>query len=101
MLLITGGTGFVGGYILEALEGKMPRAQVRILARAGRDLEKLKSLGYSVAAGSVTDKDELRRAMEGVDKVIHLVAIIREKHREGQTFDQVIGEGTENVAQVA
>jgi NADH dehydrogenase len=101
MLLITGGTGFVGGYILEALEGKMPRSQVRILARAGRDLEKLKSLGYSVAEGSVTDRDELRRAMEGVDKVIHLVAIIREKHREGQTFERIIGEGTENVAQVA
>ena len=25
MLLITGGTGYFGGYILEALDGKMPK----------------------------------------------------------------------------
>jgi uncharacterized protein YbjT (DUF2867 family) len=101
MLLITGGTGFVGGYILEALEGKMERSQIRVLARAGRDLDKLKALGYSTAEGSVTDPDSLRKAMKGVDKVIHLVAIIREVPKEGQTFERVIGEGTENVIAAA
>jgi NADH dehydrogenase len=101
MLLITGGTGYVGGYILEALEGKMPRKEIRILARAGTDLDKLRTLGYETVPGSVTDKESLREAMRGVDTVIHLVAIIREVRSQGQTFDKVIGEGTENVAESA
>jgi uncharacterized protein YbjT (DUF2867 family) len=101
MLLITGGTGYVGGYILEALEGKMQRNEIRILSRQGADLEKLRSLGYSTAAGSVANLDELRRAMQGVDQVIHLVAIIREAKKRGQTFDAIIGLGTENVVQAA
>lgn len=101
MLLITGGTGFVGGYILEALEGKLAKSEIRILARAGEDLDNLRSQGYDVAPGSVTNIEDVRRAMEGVDTVIHLVAIIREVKSKGQTFDDVIGKGTENVAQAA
>lgn len=101
MLLITGGTGFVGGYILEALEGKLPRNEVRILSRQGADLDKLRAQGYDTVAGSVTNLPDVRRAMQGVDRVIHLVAIIREAPAKGQTFDKVIGEGTENVATAA
>src|SRR5689334_7665593 len=98
MLLITGGSGFVGSYILEALDGKMPRDQVRIFSRQGNDLEKLRSLGYNVAPGSVTNPDEMRQALQGVDTVIHLVAIIRQVRSKGQTFDRIMGQGTENMA---
>lgn len=101
MLLITGGTGFVGGYILEALEGKTPRSEIRVMARKGADLGKLRSQGYSTATGSVTDLDDVRKAMQGVDKAIHLVAIIREVPAKGQTFERVIGQGTANVVTAA
>lgn len=101
MLLITGGTGFVGGYVLEALEGRVPRNEVRILARGGAELNNLKSQGYDTAEGSVTHLEQLRKAMQGVDSVIHLVAIIREVPKRGQTFERVIGQGTENVARAA
>lgn len=101
MLLITGGTGFVGGYILEALQEKMPRSEMRILAREGADLQKLRSKGYDTAAGNVTSLGDVRQALRGVDTVIHLVAIIREAPGKGQTFGRVIGEGTENVARAA
>lgn len=101
MLLIIGGTGFVGGYILEALQARMPRSEVRVFARRGQELERLRSLGYEVAAGSVTKPDDLRRAMQGVDTAIHLVAIIREVPRRGQTFDSVMGRGAENMVQAA
>src|SRR5438046_4291958 len=101
MLLITGGTGFVGGYILEALREKMPPREVRVFARRGQDLTKLRSQGYETAAGSVTKLDDLQRAMQGVDTVIHLVAIVREVRNKGQTFDRVMGQGAENMAKAA
>ncbi|HET9496455.1 MAG TPA: NAD(P)H-binding protein, partial [Chloroflexia bacterium] len=101
MLLIVGGTGYVGGYILEALEGKMPRSEIRIMGREGADLAKLRAQGYDTSAGNITDLDDVRRATQGVDRVINLVAIIREVPSKGQTFDAVIGKGTENVAQAA
>src|SRR5215207_254606 len=102
MILITGGTGFVGGYILEALEEKeIERGEIRLLARSGKGLEKLRSMGYDTLPGSVTNRDDVRKAVQGVETVIHLVAIIREVKAKGQTFDAVIGEGTENIAEAA
>src|SRR5689334_15882425 len=101
MLLVIGGTGFVGGYVLEALQGQLPNNQIRVFARQGAALNKLRSMGYDTAVGSVTNPEEVRKAMRGVDEVIHLVAIIREVPAKGQTFEKVIGEGTENVARAA
>lgn len=101
MLLIIGGTGFVGGYILEALQGKLPNSEVRVMSRDRASLEKLKALGYSTAVGNVTSIEDMRRAMEGVDKVIYLTAIIREERSKGQTFDAIIGQGSENMVQAA
>jgi uncharacterized protein YbjT (DUF2867 family) len=101
MLLIIGGTGFVGGYILEALEGRLPRWQVRVMSREGADLTRLGQMGYDTVPGSVANYVDVWRAMRGVDTVIHLAAIIREVPKKGQTFDRVMGEGTENVAKAA
>jgi len=102
MILITGGTGFVGSYILEALQEKgIPYNEIRVLARDGKALQKLKSRGYDTVEGSVVNSEDVCRAMQGVDTVIHLVAIIREVKSKGQTFDRVMGEGTENVVAVA
>ena len=91
MLLITGGTGFVGGYVLQALEGKMPRSEICIFSRSSSRLDRFRSLGYSTAPGNVTNSDDVQRAMQGVDQVIHLVAIIREIKNKGQTFRRYHG----------
>ena len=101
MLLIIGGTGFVGGYILEALDGKVERSRIRVMSRDRSRLDKLKAQGYNTAVGNVANLDEVRRAMQGVDKVVHLTAIIREVRSKGQTFDAVIGKGAENMVQAA
>jgi NADH dehydrogenase len=49
--------------------------------------------------GDVTQLETVRQAMQGVETVIHLVAIIRE--REGVTFDEINVRGTRNVVQAA
>ena len=99
MILITGGTGFVGGHIVErALEEGV---KVRCLARRP-DSPKARTLsakGVDVVAGDILRPESLKPAMEGVEGVIHLVGIIFE--RWGAGFREVHVDGTRNVLAAA
>jgi NADH dehydrogenase len=70
------------------------RALVRNPARAGR----LTAWGAELATGDVTDPASLGAAFEGVDAVVHLVAIIKGSPAE---FERVMSEGTRNVVAAA
>ena len=73
-VLVTGGAGFIGSHIVEHFQGK---AEVRVLdnLRSGflRNIEPFK---VEFIEGSVLDTEILKRAMEGVDYVFHLAAMI-------------------------
>jgi uncharacterized protein YbjT (DUF2867 family) len=95
-VLVTGGTGFIGPHVVHALRAKeMPvRALVRDPARATR----LAAWGVELASGDVTDPASLRAASEGVDAVVHLVAIIRGRPAD---FERVMSAGTRNLVAAA
>jgi NADH dehydrogenase len=95
-VLVTGATGFIGPHVAHALRAReMPvRALVRTPARATR----LTSWGVEPATGDVTDPASLRAACEGVDAVVHLVAIIRGRPAD---FERVMAQGTRNVVVAA
>jgi uncharacterized protein YbjT (DUF2867 family) len=95
-VLVTGGTGFVGPYVVHALRARdIPvRALVRDPGRASR----LGSWGAELATGDVTDPTSLAAACDGVDAVVHLVAIIRGSQ---QAFESVMEQGTRNVVAAA
>jgi NADH dehydrogenase len=91
-VFLTGATGFVGGNILEAL-GDRP---VRALVRDTRQAARIAAPNVQLVAGDVTRPETLRGAMDGCEAVVHLVAVIAD---EGDaTFDNVIRQGTVNVA---
>lgn len=73
-ILITGGAGFIGSHIAEYFQGK---AEVRILdnLRSGH-LENLDGLQVEFIRGDVRDRVAVAQAMEGVDYVFHLAAMI-------------------------
>lgn len=97
MVLLTGGTGFLGRRV--ALQLVQQRKEVRCLVRRSSAFEVLQSLPVEVWRGDVTDPDSLEGALDDVDTVIHLVAIIREKGTA--TFQRVNVEGTRNVVRAA
>ena len=67
------------------------RALVRDRSRAAV----LPNEGVETVQGDVLDRETLSRACDGVEAVVHLVAVVRE--RAGCTFERVNYEGTENV----
>src|SRR5215472_14183021 len=73
-VLITGGAGFIGSHIVEHFQG---RAEVRVLdnLRTGRE-ENLKGLRCEFISGSIQDRARVGKAMEGVDYVFHLAAMV-------------------------
>ena len=97
MILVTGATGFVGRQVVRELISR--GRPVRALARAAVRAAVLPSEGIEVVHGDVLDPESLNRACDGVDAVIHLVAVIRE--RRERTFHQVNCVGTSNVLRAA
>ena len=92
MILVTGGTGFVGGHVVTALRhaGKPVRCLVRDERRAGA----LEHLGCELTEGDMTEPAALRRAVDGVESVVHLVAIRQGKRSE---FEHVMRRGTRDL----
>jgi uncharacterized protein YbjT (DUF2867 family) len=73
VILVTGGTGFVGGHVVHAL--RAADHPVRLLARRPERQDRARAWGCEVVAGDMTDADSLRRCVEGCETVVHLVAI--------------------------
>jgi uncharacterized protein YbjT (DUF2867 family) len=92
VILLTGGTGFVGGHVLKALRaaGRPVRCLVRDPSKAKLDGE--------LVQGDMTDSASLKRAVEGADTVVHLVAIRQGKKEE---FEQIMSHGTRDLLAAA
>jgi UDP-glucose 4-epimerase len=73
-ILVTGGAGFIGSHLVEHFQG---RAEVRVLdnLRSGFK-QNLAGFPHEFVAGSILDRDLVRRALCGVDYVFHLAAMI-------------------------
>jgi len=92
VILVTGGTGFVGPKVVHALRAQ--ERDVRCLVRKPGRAGTLKAWGCEVVHGDVTDAESVRRAAEGCDAVVHLVAIINGSR---EAFGRVMTGGTQNV----
>jgi uncharacterized protein YbjT (DUF2867 family) len=96
LILVTGGTGFVGGHVVHELRGRdLP---VRCLVRDLRRGAKLAARGCELVEGDVTHPGSLRAAVSGVDTVVHLVAIRQGKREQ---FRRIMVEGTRDLLAAA
>jgi NADH dehydrogenase len=98
-VFVTGGTGFVGREVVQALQAE--GYAVRCLVRRGSESE-LHGLGaIERVEGDVMARQSLDEGMTGCDAVVHLVGIIRERPAIGVTFERVHTQGTLNVLEAA
>ena len=69
-ILVTGGGGFVGGYVIERLLAR--GYAVRSIGRSSQP--QLEAQGVEVVCGDLTDAPAVSAACEGVDAVFHVAA---------------------------
>ena len=91
-VLVTGGTGFIGPYVVRAIAAAH---DVRVLVREPGSAA---GLPAEEVLGDVTDPASLRRAVEGTDAVVHLVAIINGRPED---FERIMSQGTRDLVAAA
>ncbi|MFZ1314103.1 MAG: SDR family NAD(P)-dependent oxidoreductase [Chitinophagaceae bacterium] len=101
-ILITGGTGFLGSYIIKQLVEK--NYAVRAIRRGNKLptwISKEITDKVEWVEGDILDVVALQDAMESVDTVIHSAAIVSFLRKDREQMYQVNVEGTANVVNMA
>jgi len=78
--LVTGGTGFIGSHLVEALVARKWR--VACLVRATSRTKFLKRFPVQFVLGSAEDLESLEKAVQGQDFIFHLAGRIRSASRK-------------------
>lgn len=79
MILITGGSGFLGQHLVKKLLGKYKDVRIRTISRNENDIERMLTRCHSErlepVIGDIRDISTLRYVLRGVDTVVHLAAM--------------------------
>ena len=96
---VIGGTGFVGGYLVDALldAGHEPH----VLVRQGSEAKLHRAAECRVTTGDLGSPETIDAAVAGCDAVIYNVGIIREFPGKGITFEALQYRGAETVVEAA
>ncbi len=94
---ITGGTGFIGSHLADALIADERYSEVRCLVRTKEKW--LKNKSFKKHTGDLHDLSVLNKAIQGVDVIYHLAGVV--KAPDAQTFERANVDATENLIRVA
>ena len=97
--LVTGATGFVGGAVARALIYR--GIEVRVMARAGADLQNLQGLTLEQVEGDLRDQDSLRHALTGCQQLYHIAAHYALWAKDPSIFYDVNVTGTKTLLEAA
>lgn len=92
-VLITGGSGFIGRHLILTLLNR--GWKVRVLVRKTTNTSWLKTQPIGLIEGDFSQRSSLKDAVQGVDYIFHLAAVIWTS--SWQTYYQVNVAGTENL----
>lgn len=99
LVLVTGGTGYVGSHTIAALarDGHRIRVLARSPDRVPAALEPLGVDGVETSIGDVTEPTAVARALEGCDAVVHAASVFSTDARKADEMESVNVRGTEIV----
>lgn len=98
-ILITGATGFTGGYLSRRLVSF--GHQVRALVRSENAIAELESEGIEPVVGELTSPSDVKRAVKDCDQVFHLAAVFRTAGHTDRHYMEVNLGGTKNILDAA
>ncbi len=98
-IFITGGTGFIGTYLVKRLT--QTNHELHCLARESSNIHLIKELGANIITGDVTDKASLLKGMDGCDWVAHLASSFVFWIPNNKVFYNINVTGTRNVMESA
>ncbi|HEU4362976.1 MAG TPA: SDR family NAD(P)-dependent oxidoreductase [Mycobacterium sp.] len=98
-VLVTGGTGFVGGWTAKAIAdaGHRVRFFVRSPARLKTTVEQLGADISDYAVGDITNRESVRAALTGCDAVVNCAALVATDPRQTEQMLTTNLEGARNV----
>lgn len=101
-IFVTGGTGFLGSYLLRYLVQK-GYTQIRALKRKDSPMQLVQEVADQIewVEGDVLDLDSLQAAMQGVAKVYHSAAVVSYDPRERDWLYEVNVQGTANIVNLS
>src|SRR6185503_15424215 len=80
--LITGGTGFLGSHLVRQLTADGAK-DIRVMATSIPDW--LVDLGVETFAGSITNADDNKRAVEGISEIYHLAGKVSREREDNRS----------------
>jgi dihydroflavonol-4-reductase len=89
--LVTGGTGFLGAHLVRELVAAGVK-DIRVMATKAAPW--LSEIGVETIEGSITDQDDVARAIEGVNEIYHLAGRVSRDDRDAHEMYSVHVDGT-------
>ena len=99
MVLVTGGTGFIGSHVVRELI--LRNMRVRVLLRKKAVTKNIQGLPIEVAYGDLLHLDSLRSALRGVKHVFHVAALFSFWPARKDFIFKVNVDGTRNLMEAA
>lgn len=94
---VTGGTGFIGSHLVEALLDSDDFSEVRCLVRS--EEKWLTGLDFKKISGDLQDLKALGKGLEGADILFHIAGIVKAPNKRAFTHSNV--DATENLVRLA
>ena len=98
MILVTGGSGFLGSRLVKKLVQDGHRARAMVIEN-DPTISNLDGIDCEKVIGDITKPETLKKAMEGIKTVFHLAAVMVSDNLE--LFCKINYEGTKNVVDAA
>ena len=95
MILLTGATGMVGYHVLQILLQK--NEKVRVLVRDPLKFKMEETRYLKIMQGDVTDYNSLLNALDDIDTIVHVAAVMTFWKKRHEEMENVNVEGTKNL----